>query len=513
MNSITRHREFTGPTPHSVAIIARPTNIKPAEHLILERRRIEDLRERSIAESKYNKQCDLRSAWERTTDKRIIKNSIKREILNYVQRENITLEQRREKLRFMLLEEENQYIEEMEAMGETMEDRQHKMKERAKHLKEKREAERLAYVEEKMEQKFSEECEELRSEISKKTRDKIFKDREEQIRMNKEKIEKEKQMEEFYAGLWEEDTKSKAKHEEMETKQQIERNRSALEILNLQKMAIETQRREEKQIKELEAEWLKEEAALRAYEEEQLKKEKKAKQRAARRARDVSIKLKDRKEAKEKQEQIAMDMKILDKVLQDTENQAVEDINRKKQLREEMQRFMNYVENTRSEEMDREKYVEEKINEEVEKQWRKKDDRKKMERDARKALMQDVLQTREMQIKERAELCRHEQESSLAEQKRIREQMEEHKRLENERLERIRLENQRYQNDLEQQINYEREQKNREIENARKELDALKCAEVIYQKRLRSGIDRADNTKHSLYIRGRNSAINRAKSC
>ena len=57
-------------------------------------------------------------------------------------------------LREKLLAEEEQYIEEMAAMEETIEGRQQKMKMRAQYLKDKRESERLTYVEDKMDQKF-----------------------------------------------------------------------------------------------------------------------------------------------------------------------------------------------------------------------------------------------------------------------------------------------------------------------------------------------------------------------
>lgn len=75
-----------------------------------------------------------------------------------------------------------------------------------------------------------EECEELRSELSKRNRDEIFSDREEQIRMRNEKKERESEVEEFYADLWEQDTKAKAQREELETAEQIERNRLTLEV-------------------------------------------------------------------------------------------------------------------------------------------------------------------------------------------------------------------------------------------------------------------------------------------
>ena len=70
-------------------------------------------------------------------------------------------------------------------------------------------------------------------------------------------------------------------------------------------------------------------------------------------------------------------------------------------MREEMQRFMHYVDKTRRADEQREKDVENLINEEVEKQWQKKDARKRLEREARKALMQNVMDTRERQRKER----------------------------------------------------------------------------------------------------------------
>jgi len=58
------------------------------------------------------------------------------------------------RLRQLLAEEEDEYIAEMEAKQETIEERQKKMVERAKMLKEKRETERLLIVEEKLDQQF-----------------------------------------------------------------------------------------------------------------------------------------------------------------------------------------------------------------------------------------------------------------------------------------------------------------------------------------------------------------------
>ena len=58
------------------------------------------------------------------------------------------------RLREILRAEEEQYLVEMEDKQETMLERQAKMRTRAKLLKEKREKERLEFVEEKLDQRW-----------------------------------------------------------------------------------------------------------------------------------------------------------------------------------------------------------------------------------------------------------------------------------------------------------------------------------------------------------------------
>ncbi len=58
------------------------------------------------------------------------------------------------RLRDLLLQEEAQHMMEMAAKEETVLERQAKMRTRAKQLKEQREAERMAVVQQKLEQQF-----------------------------------------------------------------------------------------------------------------------------------------------------------------------------------------------------------------------------------------------------------------------------------------------------------------------------------------------------------------------
>lgn len=80
--------------------------------------------------------------------------SVKRKVKTMMAANQTDLELRRDRLREKLRYEEEQYLLEMEDKQETMLERQAKMRERAKFLKEKREKERLDYVEEKLDQRW-----------------------------------------------------------------------------------------------------------------------------------------------------------------------------------------------------------------------------------------------------------------------------------------------------------------------------------------------------------------------
>merc|ERR1719422_874712 len=176
-----RTREVTGPTPHSVAIFARPTNKRPPEQLILDRRHQEDMRQQAEEVTKYNKICDLKNDWERSTDKRIQLNTVKRRVNSLLQANQFAIEERRDRLRSLLESEEKQYLVEMDAKEETVLERQAKMREKAKALKEKRERERLNLVQEKLEQQWRDQCEELRSTLSKRQQDQVAAERLQQL--------------------------------------------------------------------------------------------------------------------------------------------------------------------------------------------------------------------------------------------------------------------------------------------------------------------------------------------
>lgn len=73
----------------------------------------------------------------------------------------------------------------------------------------------------------------------------------------------------------------------------------------------------------------KEQAMLRKLEEQRALEEKLRMQDETRRNLDLSLKLKMKKKAKEEQEQLAFDLKMLEQLLEESRNEAMEQLQRK----------------------------------------------------------------------------------------------------------------------------------------------------------------------------------------
>ncbi|XP_039257804.1 cilia- and flagella-associated protein 53-like [Styela clava] len=487
-----RTREHTGPTPHSVAIVAKMPSKNLPEHLILERRKREDLREEAIQITKYNKMFDLKNDWERVTDRSIQKNTVQRRVKDVLEQDAIKLEERRIRLRQLLADEEDDFIREMEEKQETMAERQEKMRERAKVLKEKREKERQEIVEQKLDQQWRNQCEELRSVLSRRHQDEVCIDRMHQLAV-KSDMERMKQEEErMYADLWEKDRLMKAAREEREAQEMIKRNRAMLDVLQTQKAALEAKKQEEKRLVKEEALLLQEERELREMEEQRAIQLKREQQRAHKNALEKSMKLKGRRAAQETQEELALDMKILEQLLEESRNEAHEIAENKKRMREENQRYREYLAQMKEEERIREAEVDRLIDEDVEKMWQKKIAQWRIEREARNKLMQDVMETRKKQLQEKLVILAEQKEELRRDKEQITKAIEEHNRLEDERVARTKAINKKYESDLLGQIGHQKELREQKFdEELREYQDSLKT-EAAYQARLKKVLTSPD---------------------
>ena len=98
-------------------------------------------------------------------------------------------------------------------------------------------------------------CEELRSTLSKRQQDQIAAERMTQVQMKAQLEKKRQQEEEMYARLWEEDMQIRARREEADTKRNMTATHETLAVLQQQMAALEAKKQEEK-------EKVREEAAL-----------------------------------------------------------------------------------------------------------------------------------------------------------------------------------------------------------------------------------------------------------
>lgn len=486
---VRRTREFTGPTPSSVAILARPPNKRPPEHLILERRKKEDMLAEYQKTTKQVGLSDLKNEWERWTDRKHKINLCRRKVDQHMQINQFTVEDRREKLRELLRQEEAMYLHEMEEKEETMLERQAKMRERARSLKDKRESERLAFVQEKYDQQFRNQCEELRSTLSKRQQDEVCVERLEQIRIKGEMEEEQKIEDAMYARLWEEDMLAKAAREERDAKAAHERNAEVLAVLRKQMAALEATKQEAVRLKEEEAQLLKEQNALRAAEERKRLEEKYRNQRRTREMLDHSLQLKMKKKAKEEQEELAFDLKMLEQLLEESKNEAMEQLQRKKELREEDRRYRDYLAQMMEEEKRREAELENLIQQEVERMWQKRLAAWQLEREARKKLLRDVLAARAQQVQDRLRENALRQQEAEQERQQLLRTIEDNRRLEAEQAEKMRQKHQQYQDDLVGQIEYNQVLRREQFERDEDEYMKGMQAEREYQARLKACLD------------------------
>lgn len=137
--------------------------------------------------------------WEAKTNHLITKNLVRNRIVDMKRREASNLEQRKAKLAALLEAEDRMYESEFHDNLETPEQVREKMFERLQHLKEKRETERQAEVERRLDQRFKTANDTLRKEDARFYTYGTQIEREKQLIDKRRKIEAQMAEEQVYA--------------------------------------------------------------------------------------------------------------------------------------------------------------------------------------------------------------------------------------------------------------------------------------------------------------------------
>ncbi|XP_071585927.1 cilia- and flagella-associated protein 53-like [Heliangelus exortis] len=165
-----------GSIPHSMGLRVKPPKEQAFDNFILlHRDREKELQEYKNFVKIYNQYCRIHT-WQQRNSKRWLHSAVHRRVDAAMQEHQAGIEERRERLHELLEGEKSQYFAEMESLEGTELDRQEKMRERAKLLREKRETARQQLVAEKLEQQFREPCGELHEKWMKKHQQEVCKD-------------------------------------------------------------------------------------------------------------------------------------------------------------------------------------------------------------------------------------------------------------------------------------------------------------------------------------------------
>jgi len=416
-----RTREFTGPTPHSVAIQERKRDSRPRDFLIQERQKKESERQLALDQKSTLETFSLKNEWEKRTNNVIRKNTIQRKVEGKLFEAELRLEERRNQLLSKLIEEDAQYARELEVhyRGESFIERQAKMRQRAKELADKRETERLKIVSEKNEQKWRQECVELRPVLSRRMQDQVCAARKHQIETKAMLAAEKNKEDDFYAALWKQDEQVKAAREVAETAEQIKRNEETLDVLRIQVAAKEAQKEAAKRVVEREAELMLEERELRRREEEFKKNDQATTQETYRRELERNRIQRLRRELKLKEEEQQLEKKILDEASRALNDEKTFTAELREQRIQYEQQYREYIRQLRLEEIERERQLDQRYMDDQRRDWELRDAKLRQQNEARQELMKRVYQIRADQIQYRENEKRKEIEADQCERQRI----------------------------------------------------------------------------------------------
>ncbi|XP_004410522.1 PREDICTED: cilia- and flagella-associated protein 53 [Odobenus rosmarus divergens] len=478
-------REVKGPTPKVVIVRAKPPQVHGAEQHLERIQRCHQKHHAILASIKSKERDRLKVEWDQHNDRKFVDSLVKARIKDAMQGFMINTEERRNKLRELLASEESGYFTEMQLKEGTIEEKKDRMRDKTRLLKEKKEKERQDLVAEKLDQQFRERCEELRAELFCIHQKKVWEERKAQIAFNEE-LKKQKLVEEqMFSKLWEEDRLAKEKREAEEARRQKELVENTRLGLNAQITGIKAQRQAEQQLKEEEARFVENDKAQVKLENEQDKLKKRKTKQEIRAALQKALREKIEHIQQEYREEQDLNMKLVQRALQDLEEEA----DKKKQKREEMAReqeiYRQYVAQRREEERAQENELDRVLEAEKEKKLAEKDKELRLEKEARRQLVNEVMCTRKLQVQEKLQRKAKEQEERAMEQERINEGLRELNREEKENFARRSSLVQEYRKQLQMQISYQQQAREAQKEEERREFEAGRAANKICQDKIR----------------------------
>jgi len=221
---------------------------------------------------KYEEGCkDLAKAtntatWEIRTSGMIEANRTQQRFESIRRQDAAHLEARRQRLADMLEQESMEFEQQLEQLEETPEERKSRMQARALELKQKREAERQAFVQQQYERQWRLACDPLREQDSKLILKATNAARAYQIGEKMRQLEIEEQESRAFDEMWERDRLAKLEREAADAAARKAMNEAQKRVLDRQVHELHSYRTSEKELMAQEAELLRQQCELEQQE-------------------------------------------------------------------------------------------------------------------------------------------------------------------------------------------------------------------------------------------------------
>ncbi|NXF79882.1 CFA53 protein, partial [Sclerurus mexicanus] len=429
----------------------------------------------------YRDACEWQKSREHKWVHRAAERRARAKIQDYLEEIDV----RRDRLRDLLEEEESKYFAEMDALEEMeAQDKEAKMKERTRLLREKREKERQEVVAEKREQQFRNRCEELRTLCTKRNKKESSDSQLAQQALKQELKKEEKMEEQRLEEICEKELLAKDHQMALEAQKAAARIQEMLNALDAQMAVLSARKEEEEQLKKEEAQWLEEELHLVRQEKEELERQKRYKQVECRKMLLKAAQDKKNRLNEEKQSQLALEKMILEQDFQDPQRDVEEKTKKKQELLKDQLNYLAHLAEQLEKDKEREKEDEKIFKEENDQAWAKKIEKIELEREARFQLLRNVVKTRQLQMEEKLQKKTEKQIEIAEEKKLLAETIREYKRWEEEQRARKVQKANEYRDQLTAQIAHRQWLREEEEKERKHEHEAGLEAEREYQERV-----------------------------
>ncbi|NWI61725.1 CFA53 protein, partial [Calyptomena viridis] len=428
---------------------------------------------------RYRNVCDWHKSREHKWVHRATEGKVRAKMQDYLEEIDV----RRDRLRDFLEAEESKFLAEMETLNKMAQDKEAKMKEQARLLREKREKERQQLVAEKREQQFRNRCDEFRTLCMKRNK-KQSSDIQLAQQALKEKLKKEEKMEEQrLEEICEQELLAKDHQKELEEQMLKARIQEMLSVLDAQVAAHSALKEEENQLKKEEAQWLEEEKHLVRKEDEELERKRRHKQKECREMLLQAAQDKKNRLDKEKQSELALEKMILEQHLQEPQRE-VDEKKRKQELLKEQLAYLAHLAEQLEKQKEREREDEKLYKEEMDRLWAEKAAKMEQEMEVRFQLLRDCVATRQLQMEEKVQK-KLEKKIEIAEEKKLLDQIiREYKRWEEEERARKIQKAKEYRDQLASQIACQQWLQKEEEEERKREYESAREAERQYEERV-----------------------------